>query len=162
MNVKTKPVVLAALLATSALMALAQPGIGAPGGPGAGPGMQQPDPQRRAQTHERMKEHMASRAAELKAKLKLTPEQESSWNSYVADLKPPAQPLLPKPDDVAKLSTLERLDKMRELRKQRDAQFDKRDAATRTFYSRLSSEQKKVFDDNTGRQFHEGRQWGQR
>jgi hypothetical protein len=43
---------------------------------------------------------------------------------------------------------------MRELRKQRDAEMDKRDDATRTFYATLSAEQKKTFDANTGRPFH--------
>lgn len=165
MKANFKPAVLAAMLATSALAALAQPAGPGPGpgaGPGGGPGMQQQDPERRARMQERMKDHMARRAAELKAKLKLTAEQEGSWTAYLAAMKPPANPPVPKREDIAKLSTPERLDKMRELRKQREAEFDKRDAATRSFYNGLNAEQKKVFDDNTGRPFHEGRQWGQR
>lgn len=151
MKANFKPVVLAAVLATSALMTLAQTG------PGAGP-----DTERRAQMQDRMKEHMARRAAELKAKLKLSAEQEGSWNAYLAAMKPPAHPPMPKHEDIAKLSTPERLDKMRELRKQRDAEFDKRDDATRNFYSSLSAEQKKVFDDSTARPFEEGRRRGPR
>lgn len=163
MRVNFKPVVLAAVLATSALATLAQPAGPGPGpGPGAGPGMQQQEPERRARMQERMKDHMVQRATELKAKLKLGAEQEAGWNAYLAAMKPPARTALPKREDIAKLTTPERLDKMRELRKQREAEFDKRDAATRSFYGSLNAEQKKVFDDNTGRPFHEGRQWGQR
>lgn len=159
MKANFKPAVLAAVLATSALAALAQPAGPGPGaGPGTGPGMQRQDPERRA----RMQDHMVRRAAELKAKLKLTAEQEGNWNAYITAMKPPANPPVPKREDIAKLSTPERLDKMRELRKLREAEFDKRDAATRSFYDSLNADQKKVFDDNTGRPFHEGRQWGQR
>lgn len=148
-----KPAVLATLLATSALAVLAQ----AAGGPTPqdGPGMQQSEPEHRAHRHERMKAHMAKRAAELKADLKLTPEQESSWNAYLATMKPSAPPARPKREDIAKLSTPERLDKMREMRQQREAEFDKRDAATRSFYAGLSPEQQKTFDARTARPMHE-------
>lgn len=158
MKAHLKPLLLAAALAATA--AFAQPGPA--GGPGMGPGAGQPEPERAARMQERRSEHMARRVADLKAKLKLTPEQENAWKDYAAAMKPPAQPPLPNRGEIDKLSTPERLDKMRELRKQREAEFDKRDAATRTFYGTLSAEQKKIFDDNTGRHFREGRQWGQR
>ncbi len=63
----------------SALAVLAQP-AGGPS-PQDGPGMQQNAPEHRTHRHERMKAHMAQRTAELKADLKLTPEQESNWNA---------------------------------------------------------------------------------
>jgi protein CpxP len=148
-----KPAVLAALLATSALAVLAQPAGGPP--PEGGPGMQQSEPEHRAHRQERMKAHMARRAAELKADLKLTPEQESGWNAYLAAMKPSAPPARPQREDIAKLSTPERLDKMREMRQQREAEFDKRDAATRSFYAGLSAEQKKAFDARTAHPMHE-------
>lgn len=148
-----KPAVLATLLATSALAVLAQPAGGPP--PQDGPGMQQSAPEHRAHRHERMKAHMAQRAAELKADLKLTPEQEGSWNAYLATMKPSAPPARPKREDFAKLSTPERLDKMRDMRQQREAAFDKRDAATRSFYAGLSPEQQKTFDARTARRMHE-------
>lgn len=156
MKVNFKPVVLAAVLATSALVALAQSGPGPAAGAGAGPGMYQPDGERHARQQERMKEHMAKRAADLKAKLKLSAEQESNWNAFLAAMKPPARASMPKREDLAKLSTPERLDKMNELRKQRDAAFEQRDAATRTFYSALNAEQKKVFDESTARSHRHG------
>jgi len=154
MKVNFKPVVLAAVLATSALVALAQSGPGPAAG--AGPGMHQPDGERHARQQERMKEHMAKRAADLKAKLKLSAEQESNWNAFLAAMQPPARASMPRHEDLAKLSTPERLDKMNELRKQRDAAFEQRDAATRTFYSALNADQKKVFDESTARSHRHG------
>ena len=158
MKASIKSTLLVAALATSALTALAQPGPGPGAGPGAGPaggpGLNQPDADRRAR--------MQERAAALKARLKLSAEQEGAWTTYVAAMKPPAKPPLPSRTEIAKLSTPERLDRMRELRKQHEAEFDQRDAATRAFYGTLSAEQKKIFDDNTGRPFRDGRQWGLR
>lgn len=148
-----KPAVLAALLATSALVVLAQPAGGPP--PEGQPGMQQNEPDRRAHRQERMKAHMAKRAAELKADLKLTPEQENGWNTYLAAMKPSTPPAMPKREDMARLSTPERLDKMRDMRQQRDAEFDKRDTATRSFYASLNAEQQKTFDARTARPMHE-------
>lgn len=166
MKASIKSTLLVAALATSALTALAQPGPGPGAGPGAGPaggpGLNQPDADRRARMQERAKQHMTQRATALKARLKLSAEQEGAWTSYVAAMKPPAKPPLPSRTEIAKLSTPERLDRMRELRKQHEAEFDQRDAATRAFYGTLSAEQKKIFDDNTGRPFRDGRQWGLR
>ena len=160
MKVNLKPVVLAVVLATSALMALAQSGPGPTAGPGAGTGMHQPDGERHARQQQRMEEHMAKRAADLKAKLKLNAEQESNWNTFLAAMKPPARASMPKHEDMAKLSTPERLDKMNELRKQRDAAFEQRDAATRSFYGALNADQKKVFDENTARSHRHGHHRG--
>jgi Spy/CpxP family protein refolding chaperone len=123
-------------------IAQAQP-AGGPGGPG-------PEGDMRA----RMQAHMVQRAADLKSKLKLSPEQDTAWKTYMAAMKPPADLKRPQRGEMEKLSTPERLDKMRELRKQRDAEMDKHDEATRTFYATLTAEQKAVFDANTGERFH--------
>jgi len=52
--------------------------------------------------------------------------------------------------DMEKLSTPERIDKMRTLRAQRMTEMttamDKRDEAVKTFYATLTADQKKVFD----------------
>jgi periplasmic protein CpxP/Spy len=45
-----------------------------------------------------------------------------------------------------KLTTPQRIDKMREMRTQRMAAMDKRMDATKTFYAALSPEQQKTFD----------------
>jgi protein CpxP len=101
----------------------------------------------------KMREHMAKRQAELKAKLKLTPAQEGAWTSYVAATQPPAHGPRPTAEQRAefdKLTTPERIDKMRAMRSQRmtemNAAMDKRGEATKTFYAALNADQKKVFD----------------
>jgi hypothetical protein len=141
-----KPLLLAGLMAV-AVATLAQPGPGA-GGPGAGPGA---SPEFRERMQERAQRHMDRRTSDLKAKLKLSAEQESAWAGYVAAMKPPAPAAHPNRTELDKLTTPERLDKMREWRKQREAEMDKRDDATRAFYATLNDEQKKIFDANTGR-----------
>lgn len=100
----------------------------------------------------RMEAMMAKRADALKAQLKLTPDQEPAWNSFMAAMKPDtkAMPQHPAREELDKLSTPERIDKMRALRADQHAAMmaamDKRDQATKTFYNTLSAEQKKVFD----------------
>lgn len=156
--------VLAGLLATASVSAMAQ---GAPAGPAAA-GM----PAGHMGRHDpaKMQAWIAQRQAELKARLKITPAQEGAWTSYTAAMQPPAHSARPTPEQRAefdKLSTPERIDKMRALRGQRmadmGAAMDKRDAATKTFYAALSPEQQKTFDAEhqkhglrEGRGHHEG------
>lgn len=154
MNPAFKTVLLTGLLATLTAVAQAQPGPGP--GPGAGgPG---PNGDTRAHMHERMDRHIA----DIKAKLKLTPDQEELWTSYITAMKPPADAKRPDHTELENLTTPQRLDKMRELRKQRDAEMDKREAATRAFYAKLTAEQKKIFDTSTGPQYHNRGMWGPR
>jgi periplasmic protein CpxP/Spy len=100
----------------------------------------------------KMEEMQAKRSADLKAKLKITAAQESAWTTFTAAMKPPARDAQQRPDraELDKLSTPERLDKMRALRTQHltDMQtaMNKRDDATKAFYAVLSPEQKKLFD----------------
>lgn len=108
---------------------------------------------------ERMAERVAKRQAELKAKLKITPAQVSAWTTFTAAMQPPANmgggmmgirhdPKVKA--EMDKLTTPERIDKMRALRAERmttvNAEMDKRDLATKAFYAVLSSEQKVIFD----------------
>lgn len=143
MKASLKPLLLAALLAGAALPALAEPGAG----PSAAPSAVKADGQRQ----DRWQQRMARHAAELKAELKLSAEQEAAWASYLAALKPPADGAPPQRIDFSKLSTPERLDRMRELRQQRDAAFERHEAATRGFYAALNAEQRKIFDERTAR-----------
>ncbi len=100
----------------------------------------------------KMEAMMAKHHAALKAKLKLTPEQEGAWTTFTAAMKPPARMEHPHMDraEIAKLTTPERIDKMRAMRTQHmadmNAAMDKRDDATKAFYAVLNDEQKKVFD----------------
>ncbi|MES2951047.1 MAG: Spy/CpxP family protein refolding chaperone [Pseudomonadota bacterium] len=95
---------------------------------------------------------VAKRHAELKTKLKLTAEQEGAWTTFTTAMKPQARMDHQRPDraEMEKLSTPERIDKMRALRIQHmadmNAAMDKRADATKAFYATLNADQKKVFD----------------
>lgn len=132
----------AALLGTLALPVFAQPA------PAAGPGAATPGAQRMHDWQERRAQHFAQRATALKEALKLTPEQEPVWQDFMNAMqhKPQHARLDMNSDDFAKLSTPERLDRMRALRSQHIAEMDQRDEAIKAFYAKLSPEQQKTFD----------------
>lgn len=134
---------LTALLGTLALPVFAQPAA-----PAAGPGAATPRAQRMHDWQERREQHFAERAAQLKEALKLTPEQEPAWQDLMNAVqhKPQHAHLDMNPDDFAKLSTPERLDRMRALRSQHIAEMDQRDEAIKAFYAKLSPQQQKTFD----------------
>lgn len=120
-----------ALASTGAAIAQAPP----PGGPPPGGmrmmEMRRPDPEVRAQ--------------KLRDVLQLTPAQEPALKAFLEAQKPPAPPA--RPDARAKpLTTPERLDSQRARMVERLAAFDRRAAATKTFYAQLTPAQKKAFD----------------
>lgn len=149
-----KNVVFAGLLATLGATAMAQtpaPADAAPpppvatqkgpsahGGPGA-EGMHHRDPAK-------MQAFIAKRLAELKTKLKITPEQEPAWAAFTGSMKPPAPPARGERAEFAKLTTPERLDRLHALRVARNLEMDKREDATKTFYGALNADQKTTFD----------------
>ena len=118
-------------------------------------GMHHVDPAKMAQMH-------AHHMAELKAKLKLSAAQEPAWTTFADAMKPPTDMMGTRPDpaELDKLSTPERIDKMRALHKEHmaamEAAMDKRGDATKTFYATLSPEQKKTFDAAFSRMGHRG------
>jgi periplasmic protein CpxP/Spy len=137
----------AGLLATLGLAASAQMPPAGPMGGDMGPrgGMREHrmDPAK-------MQEHMAKRQAALKQKLQITPAQEGAWNTWTAAMKP-GDFKRPERGEFEKLTTPERIDRMRALREQHLAQMDKHAEATNAFYASLAPEQKKVFDAETAR-----------
>ncbi|MEO6291518.1 MAG: Spy/CpxP family protein refolding chaperone [Burkholderiaceae bacterium] len=162
MKLSNKRLLLAGLMATIGFAATAQnaPAPAAPADTGGMMGMHRGDP---AKMHERMQAHRQERAtkrlAALKAKLKITASQEGAWTTFSTAMMPPANAAAgmmgmrhdPKlKAEMDKLTTPERIDKMRALRQQRmttiNAVMDKRADATKAFYGTLSSEQKAVFD----------------
>jgi Spy/CpxP family protein refolding chaperone len=94
----------------------------------------------------------AQRVARLHDELKITPAQEQAWNTFVASMKP-AQRADRQHDRAAwaGLTAPQRAEKMIELQKQRTAAMEQRLAALNSFYSVLSPEQKKVFDEKAAR-----------
>ena len=145
MKTVTKHLILASMLACAGLSAQAQTPTEAPKGPPpaghehrGGPGGRF-DPAK-------MQEFQARRLADLKAKLKLTPAQEGAWTTFTTELQPPTPGPRPERGEMEKLTTPQRLDKMREMRAAHAAFADKRDASIRTFYGTLNAEQQKTFD----------------
>lgn len=98
--------------------------------------------------HEQMR---AQRIARLHDELKITPAQENAWNAFVASMKPAHRADRQHGDRAAwaGLSAPQRAEKMIERQKQRTAFMEQRLAALNTFYSVLSADQKKVFDEKT-------------
>ena len=153
-----KSLVIAGLLASAGFATFAQPmmGQGAGGGPmmGASSPMQQGGRMgmRDKMDSTRMEAMMAKRMGDLKAKLKITGEQEGAWTTFTTAMKPPAAMGQKRPDraEMDKLTTPERIDKMHALRAEHtatmNAAMDKHEEATKTFYAALNADQKKVFD----------------
>ncbi len=154
-----KPLLLSALLATAGLAATAQNTSTTQAA-----GMSRHDRMDPA----KMQEKMASRQAELKAKLKLTGAQENAWANFVAAMQPGAgmaarmnpENRRKMHEEMERLSTPERIDRMSSMKAQRDAEMTKRGEATKTFYAALSAEQQKVFDANAMRRGPGGRHGG--
>lgn len=152
------------LLAASLVLATTAFAQGTPtpapaGGPGHGPGaMAHPAsaPHAGMRDPARMQQRIDRHLAELKKTLQITAEQEGAWNQFAAAMKPPAPPARADREAMAKLTTPERIDRMREMRQQRMAQAGQRDEAVKTFYAALNTEQKKRFDEHSARHFGAG------
>ncbi len=111
-------------------------------------GMFETGPMNPAHMEERMNHHLG----ELKRKLHINASQEPAWTAFTIAMKPPAAALMPFPDraEMEKLTTPERIDKMKQLRAQHQELIkpfmDQRDDAIKTFYAALDAQQKKIFD----------------
>jgi periplasmic protein CpxP/Spy len=149
MKTSFKTLTMATLLAAAGLTAYAADTSTAPAAPMDGSHAKEHG---RRMDPAKMEAMHAKRSAELKAKLKITPQQEGAWNDFVAAMKPPARDAANRPDRAAleKMTTPERLEKMKAMRTQHmsemNAAMEKRDAATKTFYAALTPDQQKVFD----------------
>lgn len=161
MKLAPRQILAAVLLAGLGVAASAQtppsPPPGGPGGPG-GPGMMMHGAHHGGFDPAKMQERRAKRLANLKQKLQLTPGQEGAWSAFAAAMAPPAfqQPDRAQREEFDKLTTPERIDRMRAMRDRHMAEMDKRADATKTFYATLTPEQKKVFDQEATR-LHHGR-----
>ena len=146
-----KPLLISAVLASSAMLVQAQT---APAGQGMMHASAKGEHGRMDPA--KMQERMAAHMAELKAKLNLNAAQEGGWNEYLAAMQPPANHKRMSRDERKKMheemqamTTPQRLDRMAAMKAERDAQMQQRSQATRNFYDLLTAEQQKVFDANT-------------
>ena len=148
---------LAAALAGMAIPSMAQPA------PGAGPTAEQAQRQGpRAMTPEQRQQFMLQRAEAFKQKLQLTPAQEPAWNTFMQSMRPDAgsRKAWLEMKDMDKLTTPERIDRMRAIRAQRAAEMDRRGDAVKAFYATLTPAQQKTFDAEGTRMYgRRGAQW---
>lgn len=140
---------LAAILATTSLMAAAQ--ATAP----------QPDQrtEQRADRQQRMEQHRArmaerhqQRMEQLKTRLQLTPEQEPAWRAFQARMTPPqlqADGQRGERPDFAAMTTPQRIERMKAWQAQRQTAQEQRMEATLAFYQALNPSQQRVFDLDT-------------
>ncbi len=159
----SKRAVMAGLLAGSAVLAatsFAMPGgVGGPGGPGC-EARQGQQAQRQEMRQAFRKDMRAKRLAVLKDKLQLQPRQEAAWQAFT-NAVPGKGPMAREGrqalrDELGKLSTPERLDRMMARADERRARMVQGAEAVKQFYAQLSPEQQKVFDAEA-RPFREGR-----
>ena len=152
----------AAMLVAAAAPSMAQPAAPAKAEAASAPQAGKPGP--RSDHHrghgprfspEQREAFMAKRAGELKQKLKITADQEGAWSTFQGSMKP-NEPKLGRLDrkEMEKLTTPERLDRMRAMRAERAAEGDRRAEAVKTFYATLKPEQQKVFDQESARMMH--------
>jgi Spy/CpxP family protein refolding chaperone len=121
--------------------------------------------ERKEHMQEKMGEMFAKRQAKLHDALKLNAQQESAWASYQAAIKPAAM-TGPRPERgaFAKLPAPERMAKMLDFSKQRQAKMEAHLTALTAFYGQLTPEQKATFDDRSMGGKHGGHRggWGHR
>lgn len=135
----------AGLLAGASALAQAQPGR-----PpfAAADGADHPAPAERRQRIERG-------LAELKTRLAIQPTQEAAWTAWVQAMLPPAQrPQHPTREQLAQLTTPERLDYMQAMQAERAAAMNRRADATRALYAQLTPQQRSIFDAESAARMH--------
>ena len=114
-------------------------------------------PMRRMPNRAKMQERMAQHQAQLKQKLELSAAQEPAWNTFISTMQPgerPARLERLSREEMQKLTTPERIERMRAQRTQRQAEMDKRTDAVLAFYAALNPAQQKTFDAQTARYQH--------
>jgi len=114
-----------------------------------------PGPHKYGKRHARMdpeqwKERIAQKQADLYTKLKLSPNQEGAWKAYTAATMKNMPPAKPKAlEEFEKLSAPERMQKMLDRMKERQARMEEHLKAVKSFYATLTPEQQKIFDIET-------------
>ncbi|QHI98843.1 hypothetical protein GT347_13100 [Xylophilus rhododendri] len=152
MQTAIRTILLTGLLASAGIgsaFAQTSPAPATQTAPSAGPrGEHRGGPEGRfdpAQREARMQKHFA----ELKTKLRITPQQEGAWTAFTTAMRPPEggmRGMKGEREEFAKLTTPQRIDRMREMRAVRQAEADKRGDAIKTFYASLNPAQQQTFD----------------
>jgi len=152
----TKRALMVGLLAGSGILAassFAMPTSGTAGKPGCEARHGQKDPAKR-------EAHRAERLSGLKAKLDLAPEQEAAWNIFSSASQIGMHRMGGDRKEMreafAKLSTLERMDRMQARLEMRRVKMAERAEVIKAFYTQLTPEQQKVFDAEAMPKRHRG------
>ena len=118
-----------------------------PPGPGAHDGAHHWDP---ATMKAHFEARRQARAQELHDALQLRPDQDSAWQAFLADTRPPegeaGRHQHMHKDGAAPLTTPERLDRMAQRMGERQARFQHHADAVKRFYAALDARQQKAFD----------------
>ena len=109
-------------------------------------------------SHGRMEPaQMQQRHEQRMSALKQSLQLEAAWTQFATAMRPPqSMPHRPDPAAMAKMTTPERIDQMRAMRQQHQAEMDRSADATKAFYATLTPEQKQRFDDHTARMMSGG------
>ncbi len=105
-----------------------------------------------AQEHwaEHARAHAEERAKALHDLLKLRPDQEAAFQAFLASMRPSGGRMAMRERDGenanATLTTPQRLDRMAARMAKRQAEFQRRADAIRSFYAMLSADQQRAFD----------------
>lgn len=154
----------AAIIAALALPALAQNASTVPAGESnatsttAPQARQARDP---ARMQERMQQRMAQHLADLKTRLQITPAQEGVWTEFANTVQSHKRAPGMNRQDMAQLTTPERIDRMRALRAERAAEADRHGDATKALYAALTPAQQKTMDEQTLRHHRKGNRMGE-
>jgi hypothetical protein len=143
-----KTSIAAAIIATSAI------GVSAVARGGDCDGMRDGRPGAQQMSPEKMKARMAQRgevqAAKLELALALTPAQKPAWDDFKAALKARGERMVEqmtaRSDAERPTTVLDRMAKMEEMSKLRQAEMAEMRKAVEVFYAQLSDAQKTVFD----------------
>ena len=154
---------LACTALAAALAGIAVPSMAQQPAQGAAPAAEQAQ-RPRSMTPEQRQQFMRQRAEAFKQKLQLTPAQEPAWETFMQSMRPNAEARQARLDmqGMDKLTTPERIDRMRAMRAQRAAEMDRRGDAVKTFYATLTPAQQKTFDAEGARMYGQrGRHMGE-
>lgn len=116
---------------------------------GIGPRLEKGD---KKSPEERWKARFAEKNQRLHDKLGLSATQEKDWEAYMASVEKlgPSEKNKPlPPEEFEKLTAPERLEKMLEHMKVRQAQLEAHLDAVKKFYGTLNADQKKIFDQES-------------
>lgn len=95
----------------------------------------------------KMAEFREKRQAALHDKLNLSTEQETAWKTYIEKMQAALPQNRPDREEMRKLSTPERMDRMLAMMKEGEKHMEARVAAIKEFYAVLTPEQRKLFDE---------------